>query len=50
MTDGMAEDGGISKEIKKIFQRVGEIIYEKQKKHRAQNTALMNSSRDRKRG
>ena len=44
-----AEGGVISKEIKRIFQIVGEIINENQKKHRAQNTAL-NSSLDRKRG
>ena len=32
MTDGTAEGGVISKEIKRIFQRVGEIIDENQKK------------------
>ena len=42
------EEGGfISKEKKKIFQRVGEIIDENQKKNRAQNAALRNSSLDR---
>ena len=50
MTDGTAEDGVISKEIKRIFQRVGEIIDENQKKNRAQNATLRNSSLDRKRG
>ena len=50
MTDGLAEGGVISKEIKRIFKRVGEIIDENQKKKRAQNTALRNSSLDRKRG
>ena len=50
MTDGTAEGGFISKEIKRIFQRVGEIIDENQKKNRAQNTVLRNSSLDRKRG
>ena len=50
MTDGTAEGGVIRKEIKRIFQRVGEIIDENQKKNRAQNTALRNSSLDRKRG
>ena len=50
MTYGTAEGGVISKEIKKIFQRVGEIIDEKQKRHRAQNAALRNSSLDRKGG
>ena len=49
MTDGTAEGGVISKQIWRIFQRVGEIIDENQKKHRAQNAAL-NSSLDRKRG
>ena len=49
MTDGTAEGGVISKEIKRIFQRVGEIIDENQKKHRAKNTALRNSSLDGKR-
>ena len=39
-----------AKEIKRIFQRVGEIIDENQKKNRVQNAALRNSSRDRKRG
>ena len=38
------------KEIKRIFQRVREIIDENQKKNRAQNAALRNSSLDRKRG
>ena len=46
----MAEGGVISKEIKRIFQRVGEIIDENQKKNRAQNAALRNSSLDRKTG
>ena len=32
MTHGTAEDGVISKEIKRIFQRVGKIIDENQKK------------------
>ena len=50
MTDGTAEGGVISKEIKRVFQRVGEIIDENQKKNRAQNTALRNSSLDRKKG
>ena len=49
MTDDMAEGGVISKEKKRI-SRVREIIDENQKKHRAQNTALMNYSLDRKRG
>ena len=39
-----------SKEIKRIFQRVGEIIDENQKKNRAQNATLRNSSLDRNRG
>ena len=47
MTDGMAEGGVISKEIKRIFQRRREIIDENQKKNRAQNTGLRNSSLDR---
>ena len=50
MTDGAAEGGVIRKEIKSIFQRVGEIVDEKQKKNRAQNAALRNSSLDRMRG
>ena len=50
MTDGTAEGGVISKEIKRIFQRVREIIDENRKKNRAQNAALWNSSLDRKRG
>ena len=50
MTDGTAEGGVISKEIKRIFQKVGEIIDENQKKNRAQNAALRNSNLDRKRG
>ena len=45
----MAEGGVISKEIKRMFQRVREIIDENQKMKRAQNTALMNSRLDRKR-
>ncbi len=49
MTDGMAEGGVISNEIKRIFQRVGEIIDKNQKKHMAMNTALRNSSLNRKR-
>ena len=36
-----------SGKIERIFQRVGEIIDENQKKNRAQNTALRNSSLDR---
>ena len=39
-----------AKEIRRIFQRVGEINDENQKKNRAQNTALRNSSLDRKKG
>ena len=50
MTDGTAEGGVIRKEIKRIFQKVGEIIDENQKKNRAQNVVLRNSSLDRKRG
>ena len=50
MTDGRAEGGVISKEIKMIFQRAGEIIDENQKKNRAENPTLTNSSLDRKRG
>ena len=50
MTDDMADGGVMSKEIKRILQRVGEIIDENQKINRAQNAALMNSSLDRKRG
>ena len=46
----MAEGGVISKEIKRIFSRVREIIDEDLKKNRAQNTALRNSSLDRKMG
>ena len=49
MTDGTAEGGVISKEIKRIFQTVREIIDENQKKNRAQNAPLRNSSLDRKR-
>ncbi len=49
MADGTEEGFVISKEIKRIFQRVREIIDENQKKNRAQNTALRNSSLDRKR-
>ena len=44
-----AEGGVISKEIKRIFQRVGEIIDENQKKDRAKNAVLRNSSLDGKR-
>ena len=40
----------ISKEIERIFQRVGEVIDENQKKNRAQNAASRKSSLDRKRG
>ena len=47
MTDGTAEGGVISKEIKRIFQRVGEIIDENKKKNKGQNAALRNSSLDR---
>ena len=43
MTEGVV----ISKEINIIFQRVGEIIDENQKKNRAQNATLRNSSLDR---
>ena len=50
MTDGTAEGGVISKEIERIFQRFGDITDENQKKNRAQNAALRNSSLDRKRG
>ena len=50
MTDGTAEGRVFSMEIKRIFQRVGKIIDENQKKNRAQNAALRNSSMDRKRG
>ena len=39
-----AEGGVISKEIQRIFQRVGEIIDENQKKNRDQNAPLRNSS------
>ena len=46
MTDGTAEGGVISIGIKKIFQRVGEVIDENQKKNKAQNTTLRNSSLD----
>ena len=50
MTDGTAKGGVISNEIKRIFQRVGEIIDENQKKNMAQNAILRNSSLDRKSG
>ena len=50
MTDVMAEGGVISKEMKRIFQRVREIIDENQKRNRAQNTGLRNLSLDRKKG
>ena len=50
MRDGTAEGGVISKEIKRISQRVREIIDGNEKKNRAQNTALRNSSLDGKRG
>ena len=49
MTDDMTEGGVISKEIKRLFQRVGEIIDENQKKEQGQNAALRNSILDRKR-
>ena len=49
MTNSTAEDGVISKEIQRIFQRVREINDENQKKNRAQNTALRISSQDRRR-
>ena len=52
MKDGKAEGvehGVISKEIKRIFQKVGEIIDENQKKNRVQKATLRNSSLDRKR-
>ena len=49
MTDGTAK-GGVSKEIKRIFQRIGEITDENQEKNRSQNTALRNCSLKRKRG
>ena len=48
--DGTAEGGVISKKVKRIFQRVGEIIDENQKKNRAQKAVIRNSSLDRKRG
>ena len=38
MREATAEGVVISKEIKRIFQRIGEIIDENQKKHRSQNT------------
>ena len=50
MTDGTADGGVINKDITRIFQRVGEIIDENQKKNRAQNAVFRNSSLDRKRG
>ena len=50
MRDVTAEGEVFSKSIKWIFQRVGEIIDENQKKNKAQNAALSNSSLDRKRG
>ena len=46
----MAQGGVISKEIKRIFQRIRETIDENQKKNRAQNTALRSTNLDRKRG
>ena len=46
----MADSETQKLETQIIFQRVGEIIDENQKKKRAQNTALRNSSLDRKRG
>ena len=49
-TDGTADGGVISKEMKRIFQRVGDIIDENDKKYWALNAALRNSSLDRKRG
>ena len=42
--------GVISKEVRRIFQRGREMIDENQKKSRAQNAALRNSSLARKRG
>ena len=50
MTDGTIEGGVISKEIKRTFQRVRDVIDENHKKNRAQNAALRNSSLDRKWG
>ncbi len=44
MRNGAAESEVISKDIEWIFQRVGEIIDEDHKNHRAQNTTLGNSS------
>ena len=44
MRDGTEVGGIISNEIKRIFQGIWEIIDENQKKHRAKNTALRNSS------
>ncbi len=44
MRNGATESGVISKDIERIFLRVGEIVNEDQKKHRAQDTALGNSS------
>ena len=49
MTDGTAEGGVISKDIKRIFQRVRQIIDENHEKNKAQNTALRNSSLESKR-
>ena len=46
----MAEGAVISKDIKRIFPRVGEIIDGNQGKNRARNIALRNSSLDRKLG
>ena len=40
MTDGIAEGGVISKEIKRIFQRVGEIIDENHKKEQGLECCL----------
>ncbi len=48
MRNGVTESGVSSKEMERIFQRVREIIDEDQKKHRAQKTALGNSSLNRK--
>ena len=44
MTDGTAEGGVISKERKRMFWRVREIIDENEKKHWTQNTSLRNTS------
>ena len=49
MVQQRVESSLVSKEMR-VFQRVGEIIDENQKKNRAQNTALRNSRLDRQRG